>query len=139
MWQSKASSVAFASPLIGEAHADTSSGAVEIYAAGNATQDIISLSYVVEEMGLDFPYPFVLELDNMAAKIFADGSAQRSKLKHIDARQEWVRTLRDRRVCTTRHIPTAENIADIFTKILPWKIFLTLRNMILFPYKQSGI
>ena len=129
----------FDSPLIGEAHADTSSGAVEIYAAGNATQDILSLSYVVEEMGLDFPYPFVLELGNMAAKIFADGSAQRSKLKHIDARQEWVRTLRNRRVCIPKHIPTAENAAGMLTKILPWKIVLTLRNMVLFPYKQPGI
>ena len=66
MWQSKASSVAFASPLIGEAHASTksSSGAVEIYAAGNATQDILSLSYVVEEMGLDFPYPFALKRES---------------------------------------------------------------------------
>ena len=36
-WQSKASSVAFATPHIGEAHADISSGAVEIFAAGNAT------------------------------------------------------------------------------------------------------
>ena len=36
-WSSKASSVCFATPLIGEAHADVSSGAVEIYGAGNAT------------------------------------------------------------------------------------------------------
>ena len=48
-WQSKASSVAFATPHIGEAHADTSSGAVEIFAAGNATMDIISVSYPTEE------------------------------------------------------------------------------------------
>ena len=33
-WASKASSVAFAAEAIGEAHADTSSGAAEIYAAG---------------------------------------------------------------------------------------------------------
>ena len=39
-WQSKASSVAFATPLIGEAHADISSGAVEIFAAGNATMEL---------------------------------------------------------------------------------------------------
>ena len=36
---SKAPSVAYANAIIGEAHADTSSAAVEIYAAGNATQE----------------------------------------------------------------------------------------------------
>ena len=108
MWQSKASSVTFASPRIGEAHADImSSGSVEVYAAGNATLDIMALSYVVEEMGMDFPYPFVLEMDNDAAKVFAQASAQRTKLKHIDCRQEWVKTLRDRDICTPVHVPTA--------------------------------
>ena len=55
MCASKASSVAFATPLIGEAHADMSSAAVEIFAVGNATLDIMGLSYVVEEMGMTFP------------------------------------------------------------------------------------
>ena len=59
--------------------------------------------------------------------------------RYIDARQEWVRTLRNRRVCIPKHIPTAENAAGMLTKILPWKIVLTLRNMVLFPYKQPGI
>ena len=47
MCVSKASSVAFASPLIGEAHADMSSAAVEIFSVGNATLDIMAVSYVV--------------------------------------------------------------------------------------------
>ena len=42
-WQSKASSVTFDCEAIGEAHADMSSGAVEVYAAGNATLDILGI------------------------------------------------------------------------------------------------
>ena len=117
VWQSKASSVAFACEKIGEAHADVSSAAVEIYSAGNATFDILATSYVVEEMGMEFPSPFTLEMDNDAARIFAAASAQKTKLKHIDCRQEWVRTLRDRGICTPVHIPTLDNLPDIFTKI----------------------
>ena len=132
-WQSKASSVAFASSRIGEAHADISSGAVEIFAAGNATMDIISISYPVEEMGMEFPFPFTLELDNEAARIFANASAQRSKLKHIDCRQEWVKTLRDKSICTPVHIPTKDNLADLFTKILPLGDFIRLRDQLLYP------
>ena len=132
-WQSKASSVAFATPRIGEAHADISSGAVEIFAAGNATMDIMSVSYPTEELGMEFPYPFTLEVDNDTARIFANATAQRSKLKHIDCRQEWVKTLRNKNVCNTVHIPSKDNLADIFTKILPSGDFIRLRDQLLHP------
>ena len=96
MFESKASSIAFAKPLIGEAHADISCAAVEIFSVGNATMGIMGLSYVVEEMGITFPIPFTLEIDNDAARICCLGSAHKAKLKHIDCRQEWVRNLRNR-------------------------------------------
>jgi hypothetical protein len=134
MWSSKASSVCFASPLIGESHADTSSAAHEIYAAGNGTQDILGYHYVVEEMGLEFPIPFTLEVDNEAAKIFMEGNAKRSKLRHIDCRQEWVKIIRDRSVCIPVHVDSEDNLADIFTKILSDKIFEEIRDQILFVF-----
>ena len=45
MWVSKVSSVAFAVPEINEAHADVSSAAAEIYAAANAANEFLHLSY----------------------------------------------------------------------------------------------
>jgi hypothetical protein len=132
-WQSKASSVAFASPRIGEAHADISSGSVEVFATGNATMDIMGIAYTVEEQGMEFPFPFTLEVDNETARIFANNSAQRSKLKHIDCRQEWVKILRDKSICTPVHVPTKDNLADLFTKILPAGDFIRLRDHLLHP------
>jgi hypothetical protein len=132
-WFSKASSVAFASPLIEEAHADTSSAAVELYAAGNATQELMGLSYIVDEMNIEFPIPFTLEMDNAAAKIFCDGTASKTRLKHIDARQEWVQTLRNKNIVKAQHVPSEHNLADIFTKILPKSTFIRLRDQLLKP------
>ena len=117
-WSSKATSVSFADARIGDGHPDTSSGAAEVYAAGNATQDFLHLSHVMEECGLDFPEPYYLQIDNTSALAFAKNTASRSKLKHIDARQEWVHTLRDSGICTPVHCPTDLNLADLFTKIL---------------------
>ena len=77
---------------------------------------IMGLSYVVEEMGMTFPFPFTLEMDNDAARIFCLGSAHKTKLKHIDCRQEWVRTLRNRDIMTP--VDTELNDADLFTKTL---------------------
>ena len=82
---------------------------------------------------MESPFPFTLELDNEAARIFADASAQRSKLKHIDCRQEWVKILRDKAVCTPVHIPTKDDLADLFTKILPLGDFIRLRDQLLHP------
>ncbi len=79
-------------------------------------------------MGLEFPLPFTLEMDNDAARTFVNATAQKTKLKHIDCRQEWVRTLRDKGLCKPAYVPTADNLADIFTKILSKQVFEGLRN-----------
>ena len=136
LWGSKASSVAFAHPQINEAHADSSSSAAEIYAAANATYEFLHLSYIAEEIGLDFPLPFALQMDNAAAKIFAEGSAFKTKLKHIDCRQEWVKTLRDRNICVPVHVTSKNNLADLFTKILPVHDFQRLRDRIMYDPKS---
>ena len=78
MVESKAWSVSFASPRIGEAHADIISTGVEINSVGNATMTIMGLSYVVQEVGMIFPFPFVLEMDNDAARIFCIGTAHKT-------------------------------------------------------------
>ena len=126
-WSSKVSSVASADGDIGESHPDTSSGAAEVYAAGNCTYDFLYLAHVASEMNLDFPRPFKIRMDNAAAECFAKGTAFKSKLKHIDCRQEWVRVLRDRNICTPVHVDSKDNLADLFTKILPEKDFVRLR------------
>ena len=52
LWASKVSSIAFAHPDIGDAHADVFSGAAEVYGTANATFDFLHLGYVIEELGL---------------------------------------------------------------------------------------
>ena len=99
--------------------------------AGNATKDILHLSYVAEEIGIPFPKPFKLQMDNDAAKCFAEDTVSKSKLKHIDARQEWVKILRDREICTPVHVDSMYNLADIFTKILSTEVFERLRDQLL--------
>jgi hypothetical protein len=131
-WKSKVSSVCFASADIGEAHPDMSSSAAEIYAAGNATLDFLHLSYVAEEMGIPFPKPFNLQIDNDAAKCFARDTVFRSKLKHIDCRQQWVKILRNKGICTPTDVDTKDNLADLFTKILAAPTFKRLRDIIMF-------
>jgi len=130
-FKSKATSVAMAHPGITEGHADVSSAACDIYGCAQATFNILYLSYCAQEMGIDFEMPFVLEMDNHAAEVFTNNTALNSKLRHIDQRQHWVRTLRDHNLVKAKHVGTKLNIADIFTKSLEGQTFRTLRSMFL--------
>ena len=109
---------------IGDLHPDVSSGAAEIYAASVALNEILHLSYVAEEMGAPMDKPLCIKIDNTAAIAFANGRVRRSKLKHIDVRQEWVQALRDHSVVRTEYVNTKQNKADFFTKILDNETFL---------------
>ena len=82
-------------------------------------------------MGIPFPKPFVLQMDNDAARCFANDSVCKTQLKHIDTRQEWVKLLRDKDICRPVHVPSADNLADIFTKILPVDTFIRLRDRLM--------
>ena len=130
-FKSKATAVAMAHPDIGEGHADVSSAACEIYAAAQATFALLYLSYCSDEMGIKFEKPSVLEMDNKAAKIFADDTAIATKLRHIDQRQHWVKTLRDKNLIKAEHVGTKQNIADMFTKPLEGPAFRSIRDMFL--------
>ena len=82
-------------------------------------------------MGIPFPKPFLLQMDNDAARVFANDSASKSRMKHIDCAQEWVRMLRDKDICTPTRVDTRDNLADIFTKILDIATFTRLRALIM--------
>ena len=131
LWGSKVSSVAFAHPKIGEAHPDMSSGAAEVYAAGNASFDFLHLSYIASEMAIDFPEPLLMQMDNKAAEAFTNKTAFRSKLKHIDNRQKWVKTLQNHEILRTVHVPGIDNLADLFIKVLETRPFVRMRNMMM--------
>ena len=117
-WSCKVTSVCFAHADIGESHADMSSAAAEVYSAGNAAMDLMHLSYVVDEMGMDFPKPVFLQMDNDAAKVFANDTAFKTTLRHIDVRQHWVQVLRNKSILIPVWIAGLLNLADFFTKIL---------------------
>ena len=133
MWFDANEIVCSASPRIGQAHADMSSGASEVYAMGNASLDMLHLQYCMEEMHIDFPEVVNLQVDNTTAVAFANNTVTKSKLKHIDCRQEWVKTLRDHNMFNVSWISTEYNLADFFTKILPGPRFRTLRDAFMVP------
>ena len=120
-------------PDMDQLHADVSSAAAEIFAASVALNEFLHLAYVTDEMGLYFPKPIPLAVDNTTAIHFSKGSTRRSKLRHIDARQEWVCALRDENIVKLVKVDTKENLADLNSKFLDVPTFEKLRGRIMTP------
>ena len=104
---------------------------MEIYAASVALSEISFLSYVTSEMGMEIERPFKLQVDNAACLAFSKEEVRRSKLRHIDCRQEWVQALRDSDVADLQWVASEANFADLFTKILEAETFTRLRDQIM--------
>ena len=151
VWSSKVTSVGFtldalpagfvsmlppvtAHPEFREEHVATSSAEAEIYSLALFTNEILSLSYAVEEAGFKFPKPAVVQVDNQAAIAFSRqaDTGGRSKLRHIDLRQEWVHLLRESGLVTCVHVSTVSNLADMLTKALDTSTFKRLRDQLMY-------
>jgi hypothetical protein len=79
-------------------------------------------------LAIDFPEPLLMQMDNKAAEAFTNKTAFRSRLKHIDCRQKWVKTLQNHEVLHAVHVPGTENMADMSTKILDTATFIRMRD-----------
>ena len=151
VWSSKVTSVGFtldalpagfvsqlppvtAHPEFKEEHVATSSAEAEIYSLALFTNEILSLSYAVEEAGFKFPKPAVVQVDNQAAIAFSRKSdtGGRSKLRHIDLRQSWVHLLRESGLVTCVHVSTVSNVSDLLTKALDTSTFRRLRDQLMY-------
>ena len=115
-------------PSVSALHADVSSAAAEIYAASVALSRLLYMSYACDEMGQAFDMPIEIGVDNATAITFASGTVKKSKLRHIDARQDWVQALRDSELVKLVKVPTKDNYADLMTKILEPETFTNLRD-----------
>jgi len=139
IWSATTSSVCFPNEDMLEPAADVSSAAAEIYAAGNASMRIMGLSYEVAELGIAFPKPWTLQIDNQAALAFIFDSVSRSKLRHIDCRQHWIVAMRNQLIMLAVHVPSEWNKSDLFTKILDLERFRFLRDLIMRPMSDLCI
>ena len=124
-----------------ELHADVSSAAAEIYAASVMLSRTLYLSYVSDELGIPFETPIKIQVDNQTALSFATGTVKKSKLRHIDARQDWVQALRDATLVKLAKVHTSDNLADLGTKLLEPDTFEGLRDRIMVnrPIPQSKL
>ena len=75
--------------------------------------------------------PSNLATDNMGARDLSYNPEHHDRTKHIDRRHFYVREQVEELELNVPHVPTEENVADIFTKPLKPSRFLYLRGLLM--------
>ncbi len=102
----------------------------EAYEICAATQQIKHVSNIL--VGLDYPQELVpVMVDNQAAIQTAENPCLQHHTKHLGRRYAFIREAREDKEILLVHTPGKVNIADIFTKALPYAHFVYLRTMLL--------
>ena len=94
-----------------------SSTHAEIVAASTVANEVVWAAGLLDELGLEQLEPVVIYMDNSAVYNLSRDFASSSKSRHIERRHFIVRAYQHSRHVETRKIPTANNWADLFTKL----------------------
>ena len=91
----------------------------ELIADVACTQDMLYIMRVLESIGLRVKKPMILEMDNKGAYDLANNWIVGGRTRHIEARQFFIRDLKEEGILQIKWIPGAKNEADLLTKNLP--------------------
>ena len=116
-----------------------SSCEAEIVAASEAGKDAVHLSRLSTELGLHDGSPIDLHMDNKSGIDVAYNPEHHGRMKHVDRRHFFVRELVEDHRIRVPFVSTVNNIADFFTKALPEKTFIAMRNRIMNVPRDDGI
>ena len=109
----------------------TSSGAAETTMAAHAVHYVIGQRIMSRELGMGKGRATVLHTDNMAT---LQGTAMENlpaAQRYMAVRRAVIRRAHEAGVVELRHVGTDNNIAGMFTKVLPRERFLRLRDLAL--------
>lgn len=95
----------------------------EYMAASEAVKEALWLREMMNELYRNFDDQVVIHCDNQSAVFLSKNQTFHGRTKHIDVKFHFIRdVLSDGKVCLQK-IPTEENAADMFTKVLPVRKF----------------
>jgi hypothetical protein len=108
-----------------------SSRDAEAIAAVFAVRAIITNLILLTELGFNQSLPLSLNVDNKATVDGAHASKIHKDSRHQALRLSWLQEIVRNNVVNIKHIPTDQNLADVFTKNLPGAKHHHLRAMLM--------
>lgn len=102
----------------------------EYIAAASCACQCIWLRRVLEKIGFEEKTETVIRCDNNSAIQLSKHPVFHGKSKHIEVRFHYLRDLVNDGIVRLSHVPTGDQVADIFTKPLKLEQFEKLRRML---------
>jgi hypothetical protein len=99
----------------------------EYVAAASCCSQLLWITYTTGDFGEEYTY-VPLQCDSTSAISVAKNPMLRSKTKHIEVRYHFLRHNVEKGKITLIHVPTHNQLADIFTKPLDQATFTRLRG-----------
>ena len=115
-----------------------STSEAEFAAANECVKDILWLRGLLRELGFIMDSPSVVHEDNQATIAMINNHLVSARNRHFCIRMAWLREQAAAGVVKFTFVRSQDNIADIFTKILPSPLFLRLRDKLVFPPADSA-
>ncbi|KAE9193583.1 hypothetical protein PF005_g18012 [Phytophthora fragariae] len=106
-----------------------SSAEAEYMSMALAVQEVVWLRHLLEEMGLKAVGATPVYVDNKSAISIATNHGYTPRAKHIDLRAHFVRDHVAKETINVIHVPSAKQLADYLTKLLPTPQFTALLQL----------
>ena len=94
----------------------------------HAGKEAIFLNHLYGEVGIPHSIPIYLLVDNQSAMSLAENPIFHTQSKHISVQHHWICEKIDNGTIKLEYVPTADQVADIFTKALNADKFVKFRN-----------
>ena len=94
-----------------------SAAEAEINSNFNSGKAGLYMRQMLDDMGYKQSTTIIFT-DNICAKEYANDTIKGTKLRHIDRKHEWMKYMVNTKTYTLKYIPSIDNLADFFTKIM---------------------
>ena len=91
----------------------------EYVALSRCGQQMAWMHSWLDEVDIEYSQPGVIKGDSRGAITLTKNTKDHGKIKHIDIRHHYIRELIHSGTIQVEQVPSADNLADLFTKLLP--------------------
>jgi len=103
----------------------------EFVAATEVVKDVLWVRGVLSELGFSPTTPATVLEDNQACVTMIRNSSGTARNRHFSVKMAWFRQQVEQQTLAFKYVASKNNLADIFTKILPPDQFKKLRDRLL--------
>jgi len=119
--------------------ATTSSTEAEIISLCSAVKDSVWLYHFALELGIVYTQPIQIYCDNESAIKLASNEKIAQRTKYLRARFAFIRDYIEQRIIIVSHVKSSLQLADMLTKAITIKSFITARNKMMVDHTAKAL